>query len=105
MQAEVKKVLKKSLVFVGNPHSDPVMQGICLNHVASLYKSEGKSWKVARYSLKGVEIVQQHLHGAGVSRRERQEVATLLAVLLIFSKNSLLSIMRQHQNKTLQTYF
>jgi hypothetical protein len=105
MQAEVKKVLKKSLIFIDNPHSDPVLQGICLNHIASLYKSEGKLWKVARHALKGVEIVQQHLHGAGLNRRERQEVATLLAVLLIFSKNSLLSIMRAHQNKTLQTYY
>jgi hypothetical protein len=69
MQLQVKKVLKKSLIYIDNPHSDPVLQGVCLNHLSSLYKSEGKLWKVAKYALKGVEVVQKHLHGAGLNRR------------------------------------
>jgi hypothetical protein len=106
MQPEAKEALKKTLLYVGNPHSDPVLQGICLNHLASFYKPRGKVWKALKYSLKGVEIVQLHLHdGKSLSKKEKQEVATLLIVLLIFAKNSLTTVMRQNDNKTLQGYF
>jgi hypothetical protein len=64
MHAEAKEALQKTLVYIDNPHSDPVLRGICLNHLCSLYKSRGKLWKSLKYSLRGVEIVQLHLHGA-----------------------------------------
>lgn len=54
MDTEAKETLKKALLYIDNPHTDAVLQGICLNNLANYYKSKGKLWKSLKYSLQGV---------------------------------------------------
>jgi hypothetical protein len=106
MPLEAKEALKKSLSYVGNPFSDPALQAICLNNFANYYKGRGKFWKCLKYSLKGVEILQTHLHESrGRCKQEKQELAILLVVLLIHAKNCSSRIMKTHESKHLKQYF
>lgn len=59
-----------------------------------------------KYALKGVEIVQMHLHeGKQRGKKEKQEIAILLVVLLIYAKNCSARIMKTQHSKTLRQHF
>lgn len=105
MHPQNKEILKKTLTYIGNAHSDVILQGICLNHLASYYKGRGKDWKCLKYALKGVEIVQVLLHERQRPKKEKQEVAILMVVLLIYAKNCSKRIMKVRHSKALKQHF
>lgn len=89
--------------FLGNPHSDSLLQAICLNHIANYYKGRNKPWKCLKFALKGVEIMQIFLREKkGMPKQQKQQAAILLIVLLIYSKNCLNEILQKSSSKTLK---
>lgn len=54
-------MMKKALVYVDNTHTDPVLLTICLNNLALLHKRKRKYFKALRLTLKGMELMEEHI--------------------------------------------